>query len=395
VYTGNVEAAEPGARFRARPRTRSSLGEIACIIGDDGLDLSQLPSSEGEITEEEDEPGKEDDRRVSVVTDNPEMERISTTCVCFEFDRGALQRLLSERSSRALKWKQDTLYVDFSPQLIPTTSSSLKQPLLRSDDNEGDVERCLIFFCFGVVVMWGLTPTEERDVLEQIVKDVSIRPMKKQFVEEDTLSVQYTTHSEKASIRNDILSIPRRLRNHRRARLSVAHALAQSTKLGVLEAQGLDLLQSNAHLPWELEERGHVSLSRKKLSKLIGRLFVHKSEVNLLSSVLDTPEYFWTVPDTLQELFKSVANYLEIDERIVAVNQRLEVLQEMFDMLQSRQDAQHGAVLEWIVIVLVALEFVVGVLEFCGTIGLIAPSRMSLAGRLARLWHGDAGQELS
>merc|ERR1712190_185085 len=109
------------------------------------------------------------------------------------------------------------------------------------------------------------------------------------------------------------------------------------------------------------------------LSKLIGRLFVHKSEVNLLSSVLDTPEYFWTSADSLQELFKAIGRYLEVDERVDAVKSRLEVIQEMFDMLQSRHDAQHGAALEWIVIWLVLLEFVVGVLEFCGTISLISP----------------------
>merc|ERR1711920_724208 len=156
--------------------------------------------------------------------------------------------------------------------------------------------------------------------------------------------------------------LPQRLRNHRGVQLAIAHAVAQSTKLGVFEEQGLDLLQANAHLPRELAERGRFALSRRSLSRLIGRLFVHKTEVNLLSSVLDTPEYFWSAPDSLQELFKQVGRYLEVDERFEAVQSRLQVVQEMFDMLQSRHDSHHGAILEWIVIVLVLLEFIVGVL---------------------------------
>jgi uncharacterized Rmd1/YagE family protein len=34
----------------------------------------------------------------------------------------------------------------------------------------------------------------------------------------------------------------------------------------------------------------------------MGRVFIQKSEVNLLSSVLDTPEFFWRAPDALQAL---------------------------------------------------------------------------------------------
>merc|ERR1711972_1200298 len=99
-------------------------------------------------------------------------------------------------------------------------------------------------------------------------------------------------------------------------------------------------------------------------------------------------EYFWSAPDSLAEVFRMVGTYLEIEDRTDAVKARLDVVQEMFDMLQSRHDSHHGALLEWIVIVLVALEFIVGILEFCGTIGLIGPieGAQPLAKRIARIW---------
>ena len=43
-----------------------------------------------------------------------------------------------------------------------------------------------------------------------------------------------------------------------------------------------------------------VSRTRKEIAQLIGMVFIQKSNVNLRSTVLDTPEYFWSAPDNLQ-----------------------------------------------------------------------------------------------
>ena len=47
-----------------------------------------------------------------------------------------------------------------------------------------------------------------------------------------------------------------------------------------------------------------VKMSRKHIAQLIGRVFIQKSAVNLLSTVLDTPEFFWSAPDSMQSLYK-------------------------------------------------------------------------------------------
>ena len=45
---------------------------------------------------------------------------------------------------------------------------------------------------------------------------------------------------------------------------------------------------------------GKVPLKRKEIAQLIGKVFIQKSAVNLLSTVLDTPEFFWSAPDNMQ-----------------------------------------------------------------------------------------------
>lgn len=54
------------------------------------------------------------------------------------------------------------------------------------------------------------------------------------------------------------------------------------------------------HLPKEMAERGTVSLTRTQVAQLMGEVFIQKSAVNLLSTVLGTPEFFWRAPDSLQ-----------------------------------------------------------------------------------------------
>lgn len=347
--------------------------------------------------------------------------------------------MLEARLGRAYRWKhgKESIYVPFSPLLAaeaadappgrrvaragaaadrkraasrssPSELARLQEPMLADSPDGGascgstakgpppDPGRCVIFFQYGVVVMWDLTWQEEQGILDNIVDQVAIQRLCDSAVEKDKLDVKFHP-GDRFSMRDDTVHLPKRLQRHAGAILSIAHALAQSTKLCVFEEQGSDLVMSTEHLPRELATKGRVSLSKNELYKLVGRLFVHKGEVDKLSSVLNTPEYFWHAPDALQAMYKEVCTYYEVEERIEGINSHLEVTQGMLDMLQSRHDASHGVFLEWVVIILILFEAVIGVLEFCGTIGLIPPvaGGQSLAGRVLHIARGAAGHDLA
>lgn len=78
-------------------------------------------------------------------------------------------------------------------------------------------------------------------------------------------------------------------------KLSIAHALAQSTKLCIYEQRVLQLAEDTKSLPETLAEEGDVKVPRKEINKLIGEVFIHRAAVNLLSSVVDVPDFFWSV----------------------------------------------------------------------------------------------------
>jgi uncharacterized Rmd1/YagE family protein len=113
------------------------------------------------------------------------------------------------------------------------------------------------------------------------------------------------------------------------------------------------------------------SLLPLQVAKLIGKVFLQNSNVNLLSSVLGTPEWFWSTPDAMQALYERACEYLELDTRVGVLNARFQVLQEMLDMLRDHQNNSHASRLEWIIIWLLVVDVVLMLFQLLGLFGLI------------------------
>jgi uncharacterized Rmd1/YagE family protein len=80
------------------------------------------------------------------------------------------------------------------------------------------------------------------------------------------------------------------------AKLTISHAIAQSTKLTLFEGLIEETINATKHIPQTMAETGKVPLSRTAITKKIGQLFIMRINVNLVSNVLDTPEIFWSEP---------------------------------------------------------------------------------------------------
>lgn len=232
------------------------------------------------------------------------------------------------------------------------------------EESVGDV----FYFDYGCVAFWGLTEKQETDILHNIVRPCEENSLPPVEVEIDQFQFHYMAN-EKPHIQNDTITINHRLSNDHRIKLSISHALAQSTKLCVFEERVLAIVNNTRDLPETLAETGKITLPRKAIAQLIGKVFLQKSAVNLLSTVLDTPEFFWSAPDSLQVLYKKVNEYMELDDRVVVLNNRFQVLTEMLDMLRDHQNNSHTARLEWIVIWLIVIEVVVGLFECASILG--------------------------
>jgi uncharacterized Rmd1/YagE family protein len=104
-------------------------------------------------------------------------------------------------------------------------------------------------------------------------------------------------------------------------KLTISHAIAQSTKLTLFEGKIDDTINTTQHIPLVMAKTGKVHMSRSAIIKKIGHLFVMRINVNLVSPILDTPEIFWSEP-SYEPLYNAVRGYLEISQRVELLNQR-------------------------------------------------------------------------
>jgi len=135
------------------------------------------------------------------------------------------------------------------------------------------------------------------------------------------------------------------------AQLAVSHAVAQSTKLCVFESRVTRLAEASRHIPSAMAAQGEVRMPRREAARLTGQLFLQRSAVNLLSTVLDVPDFLWDSADELQGVYSTVTKYLELKNRVAVLNARYAVLETMLTMVQSQLNDNHASRLEWIMCV--------------------------------------------
>eukprot|EP00879_Flechtneria_rotunda_P005348 GHRR01005635.1.p1 GENE.GHRR01005635.1~~GHRR01005635.1.p1 ORF type:complete len:419 (+),score=108.30 GHRR01005635.1:1334-2590(+) len=287
--------------------------------------------------------------------------RITVYCIAESLKRSELEAFIAAKYPAAvLNSYSEVLHI-----LLPAAQVS-------AGSAASDPADC---FCFdyGVVCCWGLSAKQEQEFLNSVAKKAQQEPLPPQEVEMDQFEYRYSTAAP-PSMQNDTITISRHHANDHQVKIAICHALAQSTKLSLYEERVVELVLETKHLPQALATHGTVKVSSQEVAQRIGQVFLQRSAVNLLSTVLDTPEFFWSAPDSLQNIYKRACDYLELETRVEVLNARFLVLQEMLDMLRDHQNNYHNVRLEWIIIWLVAVELVVGVFELMGLFGLIGRS---------------------
>lgn len=65
----------------------------------------------------------------------------------------------------------------------------------------------------------------------------------------------------------------------------------------------------------------------------------------------------------LEPVYQAVRSYLEMDQRVGLLTERLDVIADLLAVLKDQLSHGYGEKLEWIVIVLIAAEIVVAVIN--------------------------------
>ncbi|UZJ51114.1 hypothetical protein CBS101457_000434 [Exobasidium rhododendri] len=213
----------------------------------------------------------------------------------------------------------------------------------------------IFFMEYGAVVIWGMTLAEEKKLLRELRK-FEVERLAQEDVESEDLNWYLADYSR---IYNDVITLRRG--SSYMTKLSLSHALAQSTKISFFEGVIDNTIDTTKDIPQSIAESGKIGLPPVEIMKQIGHLFILRMNIHLVGSIVDSPEIFWAQPD-LEPLYSAARSYLEIPQRIDLLNARVEVLQDMLQLLKDQVTSSHSEWLEIIVIILILLEIVLGVL---------------------------------
>ncbi|KAI5783800.1 YagE family protein [Pyronema domesticum] len=143
------------------------------------------------------------------------------------------------------------------------------------------------------------------------------------------------------------------------AKIAFSSGLARSTKLAMLERLLDEYLETTSTIPTLLSKGSRLPFTRGFILKKTGELLQFRAQLNLYSELTDSlPDLFW---DSRHELglegyYEAVGRALDVGVRIRILNEKLTYASGIVEVLRERLSERHSLGLEWMIIVLIAVE---------------------------------------
>jgi uncharacterized Rmd1/YagE family protein len=325
------------------------------------LNQSKIYSQVGRIT---DVPARKDAESLGRAHRDL-LPRVTAYCTCGSYRMKDLVRWLKDRKrihNTGVKLFDDVLYTPFTYKDWRNGDSEEQQKLIRLADEGGEIDfgkRNEIFiFEYGVIVMWGHSIREEQSFLNDL-SSFENEKLSNEDIQVEEFNY-YITKSYQPRIYNDFITISDD--SNYMLKLSISHAIGQSVKISLFEELVNNTIEDTQDIPQQIATTGKVEMTRNEIMKSIGELFILRININLHGSVLDSPELMWVEPQ-LEPIYQATRGYLEINQRVELLNQRLEVISDLLLMLKEQLGHSHEKNLEYVVIVLVGIEVLVSLVN--------------------------------
>jgi uncharacterized Rmd1/YagE family protein len=212
----------------------------------------------------------------------------------------------------------------------------------------------VVVFRYGVVVLIGLLPSEEKVVIDSLRPRVigELSPY-----EEETAQAQLCKDENAEAIQPGGPICLAKFSDDRL--LLVADALAKSTSLARDErrvAAVFDVIEPFAR---ELAEHGRTPRRRRGILQLIGNALLVQQRVAGRVAVAEKPDVLWEKPE-LDRLYARLEDEYELKERLDTLERKLTAVSETANALTDIIDTQRSLRLEIAVVVLILIEVAMG-----------------------------------
>ncbi|TAQ88697.1 hypothetical protein B7494_g2982 [Chlorociboria aeruginascens] len=230
--------------------------------------------------------------------------------------------------------------------------------------NNGDI----FVFPSGTLVTWSLPEDVASDLATKSLLPASINPHMDQM-ETETLEYEVDSKRDTSTVKGDVIILgtkpdPQKAEQSSSvdatfAKIAFSSGLARSTKLAVLETMLSKYFESTRTIPTLLSRGSRLPFDRRFILQKTGELLELRAQLNHYSELTDSlPDLFW---DSRHELglegyYDQVGKTLDVGVRIKTLNQKMDYAQEIASILRQTLSEKHGVHLEWIIIILIAVE---------------------------------------
>ncbi|PHH83719.1 hypothetical protein CDD82_4681 [Ophiocordyceps australis] len=156
----------------------------------------------------------------------------------------------------------------------------------------------LFVFSYGVVVFWNFTEHQEKDILADLTfadaedaMSLMTRPLEQDDYETEEFHFEYSAHVKRPRVFNDMITLLPR--SDHMIKLTISHAIAQSTKLCFFEERMSETMLDAQDVPKKLALTGQLNMTRTAIVKILGRLFKSRVDINLCRSRLHPMVFFF------------------------------------------------------------------------------------------------------
>lgn len=214
-----------------------------------------------------------------------------------------------------------------------------------------------VIFRYGVVVLIGLLPSEEKVLIDSLKSRVTgeFSPY-----EEEIAQAQLCNDEAAEAIQPGGPICLAKFSDDRL--LLVADALAKSTSLARDErrvAAVFDVIEPFAR---ELAEHGRTPQRRKGILQLIGNALLVQQRVAGRVAIAEKPDVLWEKPE-LDRLYSRLEDEYELRERLDTLERKLTAVSETANALTDIIDTQRSLRLEIAVVVLILIEVAMGTFQ--------------------------------
>ena len=143
--------------------------------------------------------------------------------------------------------------------------------------------------------------------------------------------------------------------------MDIAHVfclnLAQSVALDHYRIQVEKLLEITTDYSIVLSKKGSLVASQKKINKITGEVMIQKNRIAENLYIFESPDIVWDEGD-LSAIDEQLRRDLNIERRHQGIQFHLDVVKENLDNYMSILQHKHSSMLEWVIIILIAIEII-------------------------------------